>query len=226
MSYLNLHLYEEVLLMALRDEQGTMHSSVQYSFALAGAFVAELLLAKKIEIEDTKKKLVNIIDSTPFGDTLLDECLEKIRTAKRRSNITNWVLKFSGLKQLKHRIAYQLVLKGILRADEDRVLFFKRKIYPEVNPEPERRINQRLADAVLNDSTNLNPRTVILVALAKNSDMLKLVISKKDIKRRKARIEQIINGNAVGRATKQAIEAMQAAIGMVCIMPAVIGTSS
>lgn len=226
MSYQNLHLHEEVLLIALRDKEGTMRSNVQYSFAFAGAFVAELLLAKKIEIEDNKKKLVNLINSTPLGDPLLDECLEKIKTAKRRSNATNWVTKFSGIKQLKHRIAYQLVLKGILRADEDKVLFFKRKIYPEVNPEPERKINQRIRDAVLSDSTDLGPRTVILVALAKNSDMLKLVIGKKDLKLRKKRIDLIINGNAVGKATKDAIQAMQAAVVMVCIMPAVIGTSS
>ena len=225
MSNQNLHLHEEVLLIALRDEQGTIHSTVQYSFALAGALVAELLLTKKIKIEDTKKKLVNLIDSTPFGDPLLDECLEKIKSAKRRSNITNWVSKFIGIKQLKHRIAYQLVLKGILRVDEDRVLIFKRKIYPEVNPGSERKINQRLRDAVLYDSTDLDPRTVILVALAKNSDMLKFVIDKKDIKRRKERIEHIINGNAIGEATKEAIEAMQAAVMVACIMPAIMVTA-
>jgi hypothetical protein len=221
MSFLNLHLHEEVLLVALRDKEGTMHGSVQYSFALAGALVAELLLAKRIEIEDTKKKMVNLVDSTPIGEPILDECLEKIHTAKRRANATTWVSRFSGIKQLKHRVAYQLVLKGILRADEDKVLFFKRKIYPEVNPEPERRINQRLRDAVLGDDLDLDPRTVILVALTKNCDMLKLVIDKKDIKQRKERIQQIIDGSAVGKAAKEAIEAMQAAVIMVCVMPAV-----
>ncbi len=43
-----LHIYEEILLLALRDKQGTIFYDVHYPQALAAAILAELLLIKKV----------------------------------------------------------------------------------------------------------------------------------------------------------------------------------
>ena len=40
----SLFLHEEILLMVLKDKEGTMISGVMYSQAIAGAILAELLL--------------------------------------------------------------------------------------------------------------------------------------------------------------------------------------
>jgi hypothetical protein len=50
--------------------------------------------------------------------------------------------------------------------------------------------------------------------------------SKKELKDHKKRIDQIVNGEITGKATKEAIEAMQAAIMIACIMPTIITTSA
>lgn len=66
-----LFLHEEVMLLALKDEEGTIGSAM-YNYAIGGAVLAELLLNKRISIEKSKKKkFVNVINTEPLGDLLL-----------------------------------------------------------------------------------------------------------------------------------------------------------
>jgi len=223
-----LFLYEEIMLLALKDEEGTIASGTNYQYALAGGILAELLLGEKITAEERKKKKYAVLkDSTPLGDSVMDECLKKIIQSKKNQQLQTWVSRFSGLKNLKHRTALKLVERGILRADEDKVLLlFTRKIYPEVDPEPERRMIERMRTAIFTDSGDIDPRTVVLISLADSTGLLKVVFDKKELKPQKKRIEQIVNGELTGKATKEAIQAMQAAVFVACIMPAVIASTT
>ena len=223
----SLFLHEEVMLLALRDEEGTIASGTMYQYAIGAAILAELLLNQRIALDESrKKKLVNLISSQPLGEPLINQCLEKISNAKRRASLQTWVSRFAGVKNLKHRVALQLCERGILRAAEDTILLlFTRKIYPEVNPEPERRLIERLKQAIFTDSRDVDPRTVVLVSLANSTGLLKVVFDKKELKGRKARIKEISDGEITGKAAKEAIEAMQAAVMVCCIMPAVMTTT-
>ena len=221
----NLHLYEEIMLLALRDEEGTVASGAMYGYAVGGAILAELLLQQRLRIEEPKKnkKLVTLAGSEPVGDALLDECFERIAGAKRRKRPEDWVSHFANIKQLKHRVAAQLCRRGILKADEDKVLLlFTRKIYPEIDPEPERRLIERLRRAIFTDTNEIDPRTVVLVSLANSTDILRVVFAKKELKTRRKRIEQVVNGEITGKAAHDAIAAMQAAMMVACIMPAIM----
>ncbi len=219
----NLFLHEEIMLLALRDEEGTIASGTMYKYAIGAAVLSELLLNKRIVVEESKKKkFVNLVSSQLFGESLIDQCLEKISNAKRRASLQTWVSRFASVKNLKHRVALQLCERGILRAAEDTILLlFARKIYPEVNPEPEKKLIERLRQAIFTDSRDVDPQTVVLVSLANSTGLLKVVFDKKELKVRKARIEEIINGEITGKAAKEAIEAMQAAVMVCCIMPAI-----
>jgi len=222
-----LFLHEEIMLLALRDEQGTIATGTMYQYAIGAAVLAELLLNKRIAVEQSRRrKLVNLVSSKPLGEPLIDQCLAKISNAKKRASLQTWVSRFAGVKNLKHRAARQLCRRGILRAAEDKVLLiFTRKIYPEVNPEPERKLIERLRQAIFTDSRDVDPRTVVLVSLANSTGLLKVVFDKKKLKGRKARIGEIINGEITGKAAKEAIEAMQAAVMVACIMPAIMTTT-
>ncbi len=219
----NLFLHEEVMLLALRDEEGTIASGTMYQYAIGAAILAELLLKKRIALDESrKKKLVNLISSTPLGEPLIDQCLEKIGNVKRRASLQTWVSRFAGVKNLKHRVAQQLCDRGILRATEDTILLlFTRKIYPEINPEPERKLIERLRQAIFTDSWDVDARNVVLVSLADSTGLLKEAFDKKELKGRKARIKEISNGEITGKAAKEAIEAIQAAVMVACIMPAI-----
>ncbi|MHC4368862.1 MAG: GOLPH3/VPS74 family protein [Planctomycetota bacterium] len=219
----NLWLHEEIMLLALRDEEGTIAAGPTYQYAIGAAVLAELLLNQRIAVDQSKKrKLVDLVSSTPLGEPLLDLCLEKIVIAKRRAALQTWVCRFASVKNLKHLIARRLCERGILRADEDKVLLiFTRKIYPEVNPEPERKLIERLRRAIFTDAPDVDPRTVVLVSLANSASILNVVFDKKMLKSRKARIEQIVNGEITGKAAQEAIQAMQAAVMVACIVPAI-----
>jgi Golgi phosphoprotein 3 len=223
-----LYLHEEVLLLALEDKKGTVSSGSLHSFAVGGAVLAELLFEKRVDIEeDRKKKFARILSPTPIGEPVIDECLAKVAGAKRRAQLQTWVSKFANVKNLKHRIARRLAERGILRVDEDKVLgIFSRKVYPEVDPGPERELIARLRAAIFSEGGEVDPRTVVLLSLANSADLLKSVFPRKELKGRKARIEKVINGEMTGKAAKEAIEAMQAAVMVACIMPAIFAATS
>ena len=222
----DLCLHEEILLLALRDEEGTIASGTLYQFAISGAILADLLLQNRITVDESKRKLVNVVSSKPTGDALIDECLAKMHVAKRRASLQTWVSRFAGIAKLKHRIAEGLCDRGILREREATVLlFFTRRTYPEANPVPERELLKRLRKTIFTDVQKLDPRTVVLVSLAHRSGLLKVTFDKKRLKERKARIERIVSGDLTGHAAKAAIEAMQAA-AMVAVMVARVLPSS
>jgi len=219
----DLRLHEEALLLALKDDRGTPNSS-QYGFALGGALLAELLLEGRLVLEEKPRRkplkpgkkpsyLVAIDDSKPFADPVLDECLHRVSTSKKPRSPEDWVTRFAQLKDLKRRIAVGLCRKGILREREDRILvLFRRTAYPTLDGTPEKKVVERLRDAVQGDSMDLDARTAVLVALANGTGLLKPVLGKDLVKRRKQRIEEIAEGDIVGEATKAAIQAAQAAV--------------
>ncbi len=218
-----LFLHEAILLLALHDEQGKVIAGGMYCHALGGAVLAELLLRDRIRMEDPKKKLIGIVDARSIGDPLLDECLAKIAAAQRRASLQTWLTRFARLSRLRDRIALQLCRRGILRADEGKLLgIFTRKVYPEIDPRPEHELIDRLRQAVLSDSRPVEPRTVVLLSLARNAEVLKAVFSKQELKERRARIAQIVSGDVVGQATQEAIAAVQTALVIAAILPVIM----
>ncbi len=232
-----LTLYEELLLLSLREKEGTMRAGSWAPHALAGAIVAELMLRGRVRVEHPKKKLLGFVAGPglragTLGDDLLGECLAKIRDAKRRASIQSWVSRFANMRGLKGRVARQLVRRGIVRADEDKVLgIFTRKIYPEIDPKPERALIERLRAAVLAPAAATRPgepsidaRTSVLLALAKSAEVLPAIFTKAEIKANKKRLEAIQKGDLVAKETREAIEALRAALIVAAVMPAIVAS--
>jgi hypothetical protein len=221
-----LRLYEEIMLLALRDDKGTLLTYVA-EFAIAGALLAELMLDGRIAITDAKKQHVGTRDTSPTGDPILDEALARIAKRKRPASVVAWLGQLAGAKWLRHRAAQQLCRRGILRADEKTVLlFFKQKLYPELDPMPERRLLERMRAAVTSESGTVDPRTAAVISLAHGTHLLSAALGKDVVKRRRHRIEAIVRGEATGKAAKAAIEAHQAAMIVMTVVPGVIAATS
>lgn len=222
-----LSLPEEIMLLALHDEAGTIQAGAMYQYALGGALLAELLMRRRVQLDESKNKKVHLLNAKPLGDPLLDEGLIKLQAARKPAAAQTWVSRFAGVKNLKHRLAEQLVDRGILRADESKVMMlFSRRVYPEVDPEPERQLIEHLQQAIFTERDHLEPRTVVLIALADSVGLLKNAFDKKDLKGRKDRIARIVKGEAMAEATMEAIEAVQAAVMVACILPTIITTAT
>lgn len=221
-----LPLYEEILLLALDDDKGTTPMESMFKTTMGGAILAELVLEGAITIDQDKKKQVHPVGGARVDDPILAECLELITDRDKPRQAKDWVMKFSGLKGLKERAARQLVDKGVLREDEGTVLkIFKRTLFPERDGGPERDLRQRMEKAVFTYSSQVDSRTVIIVALADSTGLLKSVFDKKRLKEAKPRLEDLASGHVAGDATREAVEAIQAAI-MICVMVPVITSAA
>ena len=103
----NLYLHEELMLLALRDEKGTIAADgTAFIYTVGAALMSELLLSGHITLDEVKKhKKMIVLGRRPARthDPVLDECIEKLKTAKRRGSIQTWVTRFAGLKKLNHR---------------------------------------------------------------------------------------------------------------------------
>jgi hypothetical protein len=208
----DLCLHEQLLLLALHDDKGTLQTA-NFEYAAGGAVLAELLLAGCIVLEQAKKKrLVKIADGVSPGDPILDEVLQRIRTSKRAEQPAACVRRIAGIKRLRHRIADRLRLRGILGKREGRVLLiFSRDLYPTVDPEPERELVARIRAAVLGNEAAPAP-TVILVALANQIGLLHQVLTRPERKAARGRLKQLAALEAVDEGTRTAIASVKEVI--------------
>ena len=208
----DLYLHQQMLLLILRDREGTVESRAgMYRIALGGAIFCELMLQGRIEIEEGKKAWVSVADQTPMSDPLLDEALEMIST-KRRRQASAWINSLAGMKRLRHRIAEGLCRQHILKDSQDTVLLiFKRKIYPTIDPLPERALLKDIKAAINSTTSQVDARTGLLISLANATGTLRAHFDKRELKRRARRIEQIAEGQLLSGAAKAAVQAAQAA---------------
>lgn len=221
---MNLYLYEEIMLLALRDEKGTLLTSYVEQ-AVAGAVFAELLLAGKISVREGKKKLIELKDPSPIGDPIIDECLALISSRKKPLSSQDLITKLGEIKELRHKVARQLCSRDILRAEQDKIMFiFTRRIYPEVNPVPEQQIIKRLHSAIFESQDDIDPRTIVLISLAKSAELLVQNFDGKALREKKERIEQIISGELAGESTREVISAYETAVLVATIVPTLVTT--
>lgn len=215
-----LPIYQQILLLALRDRRGTPMGSWTMQ-AIAGGVLADLALERRVVLEG-KQSLVTLVDAEPMHEPVLDACLLRIAEGKRRASARTWISRF-GNQKLYHAAASRLCDQGVLRESSERVmLLFTRTVYPEVDPKPEREIIERMRRATFSDEATIDARTSVLVALASATDLIAANFPKKELRLRRKRIEAIRDGEAVGKAAKAAIDAIQAAIITAIIIPTIV----
>lgn len=220
-----LHLYQEITLLALRDEKGTV-SVDHLDRILAGALIAELIVQKRISLSRDKKRFVELLDPSPSGDSLIDESLQKLANAKRRARLSTWIERFASIKRIHHKAAESLCQLGILKAEEAKfLLVFNRTVYPEIDPAPERKILERLERAIFTTPAKLSAADTLLVSLAHAADLLPQIFGRKRLKPRKAHIKKITEGEFVGQVTRELIEALNAAIIVAAVIVPVVVSS-
>jgi len=221
-----LFLHEELLLLALRDEKGTLEPGIWPQLAIGAASVAELVFQERIAVNSGKRALVDVVDESPLGDAFLDACLARMATARRRASLQTWVTRLAGSRHAKQTVAEGLCAKGVLREDLRKILgIFSQRIFPEADSRPERELRERIARAIQSGSTDLDPRTSVAIALAHRCNILRLVVGKRMVRERRERIEQIAAGQMVGEAVKKAVAATQAALMAATITPAIMAST-
>ena len=145
-----LRIHHELLLLALHDKKGTLAFGQMQHIGLAGGLFAELLLAERIAIVEERrwkrtKEFVEVVARGGFGEGVMDAGLRKLADAKRRASPRDTVGRLGAIRGLRHDVGRELARMGVLRAtEEDLLLFFKRRVYPTVDPGPERALITRI----------------------------------------------------------------------------------
>ncbi len=209
---MTLNLAEELYLIALHDEKGTVlgAASIALEYGLAGALVLELVLRDRLKLKE--KKLVPI-GAKPLDDGILNEAFSLIRQSSKDRKPDYWVQKLpSAIKKMKQRLLDGLIEKGILRKQEGRVLWlFPVNRYPTNDAQPERSIRERIRWAVLKNA-ECEPRTLLLLSLIKACELINEVFDQSERKEAKRKIKQMIEQEPIGNAVNDTVVSIQAAI--------------
>lgn len=186
-------LHEAMLLLALHDAKGTTSLGSPTGTVLGAAILGELLMRGRATTEKRRfTVLVSPVAAAQTGDQIIDEMFERIRNAGRRASVTTWISRIGNNRDLLHRVAVRLCVKGILRTDEKQVLLlFRRRIYPQVNPAPERALIQRLRAVALGEAAADEP-TALALGIARQASLLGGVLDKAERKRTRKQLAAIV----------------------------------
>lgn len=190
-----LTLMEEVLLLGLKDKEGyTSFWNDCISSGLRGCILIELGLRGRVELEKagmrrkalTSRKVI-LKSETPTGDVLLDEALKHIKETDPPETVQSWIEYLSGetwnplklryqLKNVRERLAKNLVEKGVLTTEKQNFLLFDMTTHPLSDNVVKCRLVKKIQDSVLtkwvNDPQRMDKRMLSLIFLAHASDVL------------------------------------------------------
>lgn len=225
MQTTTLSLGEQLLLLALDDEKGTVASSASMSlgYGLAGAAILDLTLMDRLAMDGTSLVAVN---AAPTNDDVLDAALADITSAGRTRDPRYWVGKLaSDITHHREWLEERLVQRGILHREEHRILgIIPSQRYPTDNPQPEGDVRNHIRAVVLDGATP-DTRTVLLMSLAKACDLLDTLFSREERKGARQRVEEMTRDEAIGKAVTETVASVTAAV-IAATTAATVGAST
>ncbi|KAL3182168.1 hypothetical protein MRX96_022887 [Rhipicephalus microplus] len=163
-----LTLMEEVLLLGLKEKEGyTSFWNDCISSGLRGCILVELALRGRIELERCGVRRRSLLlrkvllrSDTPTGDVLLDEALRHLKETRPPETLQAWIDYLSGetwnplklryqLRNVRERLAKNLVEKGVLTTEKQNFLLFDMTTHPLVDQTSKGKLVRRVQEAVL-----------------------------------------------------------------------------
>lgn len=190
-----LTLMEEVLLLGLKDREGyTSFWNDCISAGLRGCMLIELAFRGRIALEAggmrrkslLARKVICKADA-PTGDVMLDEALKHIKETPTPETVQSWIELLSGetwnplklhfqLRNVRERLAKNLVEKGVLTTEKQNFLLFDMTTHPLTNNNIKQRLIKKVQEAVLDkwvkDPHRMDKRLLALIYLAHSSDVI------------------------------------------------------
>ncbi|XP_068562848.1 Golgi phosphoprotein 3-like [Cebidichthys violaceus] len=190
-----LTLMEEVLLLGLKDREGyTSFWNDCISSGLRGCMLIELALRGRLQLEACGVRRKSLLSrkvicksDAATGDVLLDEALKHIKETQPPETVQSWIELLSGetwnplklhyqLRNVRERLAKNLVEKGVLTTEKQNFLLFDMTTHPLTNSTIKQRLVKKVQESVLekwvNDPHRMDKRVLSLILLAHSSDVL------------------------------------------------------
>ena len=206
-------LAEDLLLLLLDDEKGTITSTSYPQTVLGGALLLELALDGVVEVR--KEGAWHQAKVHPTGVPMRDEPLlvEALATIGERPRTTQDLVNRLG-KGLAAKLGDDLAGRGIVERREQKILgLFPRTLWPTVDSTHEEEVRRRLSD-VLVHGLSPDQRTAALVSLLHAIGRAETVVDRGDVPKStvKARAKEIAEGAWAAQAVKDSITAATTAI--------------
>jgi hypothetical protein len=203
-------LAELLLLIAYDDAGNRIGRSQAVDLGLAGAVLADLAIAGRVDVADRK---VRVVDPTPTGHPVLDDALAGLAAERRLRRPSDQVRVLS--RGLRDKVLERLVGDGVLRLEQDRVLWvFPRRRYPSttgLEPVAETDARGRLRLAV-DGAGPVDPRTAALCGLVKAVRLEKAVFPDRSRREVRRRLTAIADSDWASEAVRKAIAEVEAAV--------------
>lgn len=180
----------------------------------AGALLLDLADQDLLTVSDDKRLTAS--PGTPTHPLLAAAYGELVASDKRHRS-DYWLNRLTTrLRPLDTRLGQSLVARGVLAEQHDKVLgLFGRTIWPERDPEPERRLRAQLV-SVLVQQVPPTHRQAMLIALLSALGAESIAVDRSDRRAANRRAKQIakstVEGDAVGQAISHAVHATQSAV--------------
>ncbi len=204
---------EDLLLLLLDDEKGTLAASDKVQPLLGGALLLELALDEGVEVSEKSNRWSSAkvaAVGTPPGEPVLDAAWARV--AEKPRTAQDLVTRLG--KGTKDDLLDRLAARGLVERRDGRVLgLFPHTTWPTRDARHEESVRALLHGTLVQGLTP-DARTSALVALLAAVDQAHRVVDRGDVPARevKARAKAIADGAWAAKAVKDAVAATQAAV--------------
>lgn len=218
---------EDLLLLLLDDESGSVVGTSYVATVLGGAVLIELAMSGAVEVEEKpsvwRSAKVRTNPTVAPEDDVLRRAAAVV--AQKERSAQDLVDRLG--KGLKDELAERLVQRGILERRRDKVLgVFPRTRWPAVDSSHEAQLRQDLTAALV-QGADPDARTAALVALLSAIDRAHKVVDRQGLSRSEVRkrAKTIAEGEWAAKAVRDAISAATAAVTAAVTASTVAGTT-
>ncbi len=206
-------LYEELYLLTIHEDKGTILSAVQSNlpYGLAGGLLTEIALRGKLQVNPRHR--VELTDPNQTGDPILDDTIQEISGADQPHKIGYWINRLSDdHKKISKRLVEKLVMEGVVTLEEKRLLW---AIPCPGSPEPcgsaKYWLKTRLRKMALADQ-EANLQDLALLNLVHSLDWFELIFTQDERKLAARNLHGMLLSLAMNNPVAQTIEEIGTAI--------------
>ncbi len=206
-------IFDQLFLLSLHGEKCTVLPGIykNLKIGLVGAVIDELIVQGKLQVIRNNK--LELIESTPMGDEILDEALTLLQNAEKPRKSTYWIEKLGEeLRIGKKRMLARLLNEGILTQGEETVSW---TLPYEDSPNPKASAwfvqKNRLRELVLTQGEP-GKCQLGLLSMLKASKLLRLVFTRDEGKIARRWIYATLMDQAMKEPVAQSIQEIAAAI--------------
>ena len=206
---------EDLLLLLTDDATGKpVVDTSKLDLALAGAVLVDLAELDRVEVagpgEVVKEGRLYLRDTTPTGEPVLDETLDRIGSRKPGKPASTLPHLTKGLREALYS---RLVDRGVVRAEEGRVLgVFPSHQWPAADSSHEDELRRGLRDVLVVGREPTEHEALLISMLHAVDQVPKVLGGDVDKRQVRARAKSIAEGEFAGEAVRKAVEAVRAAV--------------